>query len=123
MTKATIKIIEYIILFVWAVIAPIFWLPFLVRMIALFIGAVVVAAGGEGDLSVAQLGLDRAARFYPEGFINIRQSLSSIASGNINRRASWTPGNEFWKPLFIHLASAFVFWGITAISLISLVAA
>lgn len=118
MTNLIIRIIEVIIITIWAVIGLIFWLPFLVRMIALFIGAVIISAGGEATMHAAEFSLDKAARFYTDGFKAIHQSISSIINRNINRHISSDPINEFWRPLAIHMASVILFWGITVGSLI-----
>lgn len=113
MTKEIIKGIEWFIIFLWAVIGPIFWFPFLVRMISVFVGTVLVAAGEEGNMSTAQVGLDRAARFYSNGFLKIRTSMREIQQGSIKPHKYHSPKEDFWQPLAIHLGSSVLFWSIT----------
>jgi hypothetical protein len=122
-TNIVIRIIEAILIIIWAAIGPLFWFPFLVRMIGLFIGAVVVSSGSNSNMNVAQLGLDRAIRFYPEGFKNIHSSLTSIVNQETSHNASWSPADDFWRPLAIHVVSVALFWGITVFSIVSLVMA
>jgi hypothetical protein len=61
--------------FIWAVVGFVFWVPLLVRMIAVFATAVLVAALNNTDTTRAQHGLDKAVRFYFDGFERAAQIL------------------------------------------------
>ena len=113
MTRMIFEVVRFFSLAIWTVIGFVFWLPFLVRMIAMFIGAVLVSAGGGLNMNTASAGLDRAVRFYPEGFSKIDDSISQLVSGNMAPSRNWNPVEDFWYPLVEHIVFALLFWVMT----------
>ena len=79
----------------------------------IFATSVLISVGGETNMSIAQNGLNRAVKFYPDGFIIINDSINELINGNTIENKRWNPKTDFWWPLMEHLMFASVFWLIT----------
>jgi hypothetical protein len=90
-------------------------------MIAFFTGSILVSVGGDSGMSAAQTGLDRAVRFYPDGFSKIHESISNLIKGDVDDNKKWTAKDDFWMPLLEHFVFATMFWGFTILALIKIV--
>ena len=84
MSKVIINTIGVLLLIIWAVVGFIFWFPFLLRMISYFSMMLLLSITNGRDLKSAEVGLDRAIRFYLTGFESIHRSMNNILSGNSN---------------------------------------
>jgi len=121
MTRTLFEIIRAITFVIWGLVGFIFWLPFLIRMIAFFTGSILVSVGGGGNISVAQTGLDKAVRFYPSGFVIIHDSISSLINGKTIENKTWNAKDDFWLPLVEHFVFAIMFWGLTMFTVSKLI--
>src|ERR1043165_3379606 len=66
--SAVRNVVMIIVLVMWAVIGFLVWVPFLTRMMLVFVGAVIAAVFRDRNPNRAQAGLEAAITFYMRGF-------------------------------------------------------
>ncbi|RXK03655.1 hypothetical protein CRV02_00215 [Arcobacter sp. CECT 8989] len=120
MTRTIFEFVRYLTYFIWCIIGLIFWLPFLIRMIAFFVGSILVSVSGKADMTVAQEGLDRAVRFYPDGFVHIRESINNLINEKVIENKNYDSKIDFWMPLLEHFIFAFMFWGLSLLMFVKI---
>lgn len=78
-------------LVIWSVVGFVFWIPFLIRQIAVFSALILHATLTNQDPSAAGVGLDLAVTFYANGF-------RKIISAMYQERQSGSGGGMEFRP-------------------------
>lgn len=116
--RAVLEFIRVIVIVAWAVLGLFFWIPFLVRMTAIFISSVVVSAFADSDISSAELGLSHATKFYVYGFQRINRGIANIHSDERENYGDvLDPAQK--KRLIVNLIFTLVFWLVTVLAVLS----
>jgi hypothetical protein len=106
---------------IWTVLGPLFWIPLLARMVAYFTAMVTLSAVSRTDISAAQARLDYAVAFFPHGYRLILDSITQAAQpGSPLPNAEPQPGQVMalvkeilWAALFwAGIAYAAGFWSL-----------
>ena len=86
-------------LFLWTIIAPVFWIPFLLRMIILFMVAALhdTFIDGGGTIGHAERGLGVAVNFYINGFTTIIEAIRRRGSMVGTSEQSHRPLGAGWR--------------------------
>jgi hypothetical protein len=74
-------IVTVIVLGIWLVVGFLLWIPLLTRMMLIFIAAIIASLYSNKDPTNAQLGLEKAIRFYAEGVETILSTMRGGARG------------------------------------------
>ena len=100
-------VIKVVSLAIWGIIGFIFWIPLLVRVTAVFSGAILIYAVNNQDTSPLRTYLDSAIGFYDRGFRIINSTLApDYSSGEQSSMPPVSLGR-----LMLELSTALVFWG------------
>lgn len=96
---------------VWAIVGFVFWIPFLVRSIAAYTGAVLGSTFTGSPIYSAQRGLDTSVRFWFGGFQAALAARHSIKSAQNPYMADPAPAIKgVLDMLFHHLLFTMLFW-------------
>jgi len=106
------EIVRIIVLGSWLYLGFFFWVPLLIRMVVYFTWSIVIYSFTGSEITNAQRKLDRAIRFYAEGFRKINRAVSS---GPISDEPAQRQGYKFLWGILPDLAFSFVFWMIAGI--------
>lgn len=91
-------------LVIWGVMGFIFWIPFLIRQIAVFSVLILHATLTNQDPSAAGVGLDLAVTFYANGFRKIISAMyregHSNSGGGMEFRPGRFIGEMVWTAMF-----------------------
>ncbi|WP_455756389.1 hypothetical protein [Sulfurimonas sp.] len=111
MTKRIIlEILKILIAIIWSVIGAIFWIPFLIRMITIFVISVLLSVTNGNSMGSAEHGLDAGVTFYINGFTKIFDSINNIINDNPSKPNTKLTDNNSLQTILIHLAYTFIFW-------------
>jgi hypothetical protein len=110
--KAVQQVVWFVALIGWAVIGFFFWVPFLARVIAVYVVHLLVATLSESDLSRAEQGLDKGTRFYREGFERVNR-LQQLSTSVREPGLSQLRAADFVAAL-IHTVYSIMFWTVLA---------
>ncbi len=99
-------------LFLWTIIAPVFWIPFLVRMIFVFMVAALhdTFIDGGGTIVHAERGLGVAVNFYINGFTTIIEAIRRRGSVVGTSEQSHPPA---WGRVALEMLWAIAMWSVT----------
>ena len=114
--KILMFFVEIIIILVWAIIGLFFWIPFMARMIAYFMGMIILSTVEGLDLHSAQQKLEFAIAFYPNGFKKIISAFHSSDSNGVGFEEAFSDVNDwlrFGKKIAIDLIWLIIFWSLT----------
>src|SRR4051812_4865299 len=114
MKEVFIFIIGLIALLFWAVVGLIFWIPLLVRVIAIFCVNIVynvVVTNPKEYSERMKIPLDHAIVFYTEGFKRIISTLTIDDTSEINFKNQ--QGSITWTKFFGELLWVVIFWGMS----------
>lgn len=112
--RFVVFLIGSFVLAVWTVLGLFFWIPLLARATIYFASMVVVSSLTESDLTGAQIGLDRAVRFYPSGFRRILRSLADPPPADAVVKAG---GLRLWLRTLYELVYTVAIWAVTLLAL------
>ncbi|NOR58172.1 MAG: hypothetical protein GQ474_06590 [Sulfurimonas sp.] len=116
MIRILFEIIRLTTLSIWSVVGLVFWFPFLFRMLFIFTSYILLSASNGSSLGRAEAGLNRAARFYPDGFSQINLSINNIIKNETAPIVKNEFKSDYLLPLITHLAFALIFWFITLLA-------
>lgn len=114
------EIIRWIVMANWAVLGLLFWVPLLARMTATFTGAVIASAFTNADLKGAEVGLDRATKFYVVGFEKINSVVNALGREEPNAALVKPMSDEEQTVVLVECLFAALFWLVTVIAVGSL---
>ena len=107
---AIINILRGLIFAIWLVVGAIFWIPFLARMIAVFIVSVLSSASSGTSMKRAEHGLNTAVIFYVSGFQRINEGINNIIEGRTEIvHQPLIPQESIWT-FAAQIAYTIVFW-------------
>lgn len=114
--KILMFFVEIVIILVWSVIGLFFWIPFMARMIAYFMGMIILSTFEGLDLHSAQQKLEFAIAFYPSGFKQIISAFHSSGKNGMSFEEAFSGFNDwlqFAKKIAIDLIWLIIFWSLT----------
>jgi len=115
-----IDAVRYVVLVVsltiWSVLGFMFWIPMLVYTITHFSACIVYVTITEDDPRVLGVRLERAVRFYLQGFRNVIQAVYSPSQG----RAPAVDMRIDVPTIVLHVLGTVVFWGVVAVAVLYL---
>lgn len=97
---------------IWAVVGFLFWIPMLVHAIVQFSALIVYATITDADPSTLATNLERAVRFYLEGFRKVVRAIyrrTTVGQSNI----SW---NVDTKVMLVHVVGTLIFWVVIVVT-------
>ena len=101
------EVVLVISLIIWSVVGFLFWIPMLIQAIIHFSALVVYATITDSDSDLLAAHLERAVRFYLQGFRNIIHAV-------YRKSPHGTPTADMdvnWVVIAWHLLSTVLFWG------------
>lgn len=101
-----------VVTMIWTVVGFLLWVPFLTRMMLIFMAAVVTTIYRNSDPSKAKMGLEHAMTFYIRGFEMIFASMQNRLEG---RQFNPESPKISWVRVLIEVGFAVFFWGGIAI--------
>jgi hypothetical protein len=103
-------VVLLIVLVMWTVFGFLLWIPFLTRMMLVFMAAVVTSIYTNKDPSFAKQGLESGITFYSRGFQTIFSSM-----GNSVDRQQFVREDINVRRVLLEVVFAIIFWmGITS---------
>jgi hypothetical protein len=112
--KAVFVIVAILVLVVWAFIGFMLWVPFLARMISVYVYNVALAIYTGHQIGHAEQALEKALSFYVRGFELIAANLRRIRDHTPIAPTSESP-TENWDVAVKETAFATLFWGSTLV--------
>ena len=119
--RIIIEVVRAFVIIIWSFVGLFFWIPLLGRVTTAFSAAIFSSVLKGGSTHNAQMQLDKASKFYINGFIKINQSISSIITGK------FIDGDRAIKPITISKGAilfevffSLVFWFIGVSAVLSL---
>lgn len=103
-------IVTVVLLAVWAVVGFLLWVPFLVRAIGLYVGAVFASVISGRDLGRAQDALELATTFYVEGFRKMIESVPGYRRRQAESEIETQVFGWAWWLVISHTVFSIVFW-------------
>jgi len=108
--RIILEALKVFISLIWSVVGAIFWIPFLIRMIAIFVVSVLLSVTKGSSMGSAEHGLEAGVTFYINGFTKIFGSINNIIAGNPSEPNSKLTDEGSFQTIFIHIGYTFIFW-------------
>ena len=108
--RIILEIIKIFISIIWSIIGAIFWIPFLLRMITVFVISVLLSVTKGSSMGSAEHGLNVAVTFYIDGFTKIFNSINNIIDGKPSEQNSKLMDKDLLKTMFINIGYTVIFW-------------
>jgi cation transport ATPase len=99
------------VLSLWGVLGLVIWIPFIIRMVALYSALVLLSVFHSVDLNNAQLVLNRAITFYVDGFNVSIKALLSIPNTQSYSVSFHNDIKAAFATALWHIFYTIMFWG------------